>query len=319
MAGSSLRAAEGMATFVGNVQGARQSTQGLSSEMGTLSQSANQTATSTGEIGKAAANGIVPFRTVKESLDAMEKAAGKNVALLGQYGQLAANANKPTSGLSGYLEDAATSAKNFASVNLAGTTGAAAYNTGVLAQGMGQATAYASTFLRLLSDIAGIPTGLFAGGAVQAGQSYKINDGPFGQRLGQESFLSSSGKLSMINRPANSNWVAPSPGIVIPASITARLKENAAASAARTAEAANPRIGRRGAGGISGQGGAHSPSLRGSSESDVVLAHLASQVGKLSRSIDDMSSSERRVTVQLRDRPGASELLALRRIHSLRR
>lgn len=57
----------------------------------------------------------------------------------------------------------------------------------------------------------------FAGGPVGAGQSYTINE------LGKEAFLSSSGKLSWINKPAWSKWQAPSSGTVIPAHIAAGL------------------------------------------------------------------------------------------------
>lgn len=55
------------------------------------------------------------------------------------------------------------------------------------------------------------------GGPVTAGRSYTVNE------LGKEAFLSRTGKLSMINKPAYGTWRAPSSGIVIPAHITKEL------------------------------------------------------------------------------------------------
>lgn len=57
----------------------------------------------------------------------------------------------------------------------------------------------------------------FAGGPVSGGSKYTVNE------LGQESFLSSSGKLSMIKAPAFGSWKAPSSGSVIPAHLTNQL------------------------------------------------------------------------------------------------
>jgi hypothetical protein len=62
------------------------------------------------------------------------------------------------------------------------------------------------------------PTARWAGGWLGAGQTADtINE------LGMESFLSRSGVLSLIRAPAYSSWTAPSPGMVLPAGITARL------------------------------------------------------------------------------------------------
>jgi TP901 family phage tail tape measure protein len=57
----------------------------------------------------------------------------------------------------------------------------------------------------------------FAGGDVRGGTAYTVNE------LGQESFLSSSGMLSLIRAPQYGKWVAPSRGLVIPASMTSKL------------------------------------------------------------------------------------------------
>ena len=64
-----------------------------------------------------------------------------------------------------------------------------------------------------------IPTssGRFAGGPVQGGGAYTVNE------FGKEMFLSNSGKLSQINTPAWGTWRAPSSGTIIPAHIAAGI------------------------------------------------------------------------------------------------
>jgi tape measure domain-containing protein len=59
--------------------------------------------------------------------------------------------------------------------------------------------------------------GLASGGPTTGGTTYRVNE------LGQEAFLSRSGKLSYINAPAWGEWTAPGAGTVIPAHITAGL------------------------------------------------------------------------------------------------
>lgn len=57
----------------------------------------------------------------------------------------------------------------------------------------------------------------FAGGPTDAGRNYTVNE------LGQESFLSAAGSLSLIRAPRYGRWVAPSKGLVLPAGVTSRL------------------------------------------------------------------------------------------------
>lgn len=57
----------------------------------------------------------------------------------------------------------------------------------------------------------------FSGGPVSGGAWRQVNE------LGQEAFLSNSGKLSMINAPSFGAWRAPSSGTIIPAHITSQL------------------------------------------------------------------------------------------------
>lgn len=62
----------------------------------------------------------------------------------------------------------------------------------------------------------------FAGGGVEPGQSYQINE------LGQESWLDQVGRLRLITAPAYSKWSPPSRGVVLPASVTASLRQQGA-------------------------------------------------------------------------------------------
>jgi hypothetical protein len=91
--------------------------------------------------------------------------------------------------------------------------------------------------------------------------------------LGQEAFLSASGALSLLNRPANSLWTAPSRGTVIPANVTSRLKE-------------------------SGALGGGAAVLRGGS--DPAVAHLALAVGNLSQEVAELRRKAWNVSVGMR-------------------
>lgn len=71
--------------------------------------------------------------------------------------------------------------------------------------------------IRNLPKIPPAPQTNFAGGHVGPGLVGTVNE------LGKEAFLSDSGKLSWINKPAWSKWVAPSSGTIIPAHIAAGL------------------------------------------------------------------------------------------------
>ena len=63
-----------------------------------------------------------------------------------------------------------------------------------------------------------IPTARWSGGWLAAGQTATVNE------LGRESFLSSSGVLSLIRAPQYGQWTPPSSGMVLPAGLTASLE-----------------------------------------------------------------------------------------------
>jgi TP901 family phage tail tape measure protein len=144
--------------------------------------------------------------------------------------------------------------------------------TAGLSSNMNRAAGAANSFYLSLAAASGLPPARFTGGPVDAGQTYRINDGPSGMSLGQEAFLSASGALSLINRPANSLWTAPSRGTVIPASITSRLKDSGALGGAGV--------------------------LRGGS--DPAVAHLALAVGNLSQEVAELRRKAWNVSVGVR-------------------
>jgi TP901 family phage tail tape measure protein len=145
--------------------------------------------------------------------------------------------------------------------------------TAGMATNMNNAADSARSFYNSLKGAAGLPPARFTGGPVDAGQTYRINDGPRGMSLGQEAFLSASGALSLINRPANSLWMAPSKGTVIPAAVTSRLKESGALG---------------GGAGVMRVG------------SDPAMAHLAAAVGNLSQEVAELRRKAWNVGVNVR-------------------
>ncbi len=70
---------------------------------------------------------------------------------------------------------------------------------------------------KVYSELISLGGARFAGGDVIPSKDYVINE------IGRESFLSDSGQLSWINRPANALWRPPSRGMVLPADVSAQL------------------------------------------------------------------------------------------------
>ena len=165
---------------------------------------------------------------------------------------------------------AANNIKDYMSVASKATAQARSQAAG-LSTNMGNAANAADRFYNALANASGLPPARFTGGPVDAGQTYRVNDGPSGMSLGQEAFLSASGALSLINRPMNSLWTAPSRGTVIPAAMTSRLKE-------------------------SGALGGGAAVLRGGS--DPAVAHLAVAVGNLSQEVAELRRKAWNVSVR---------------------
>jgi hypothetical protein len=89
--------------------------------------------------------------------------------------------------------------------------------TANLTKGFEQANSQANVLLQTVSKLANAPSARWAGGGVDPGGRYQVNE------LGTESFLSRSGALSLIHAPAYGSWSPPSAGMVLPAGLTARL------------------------------------------------------------------------------------------------
>ena len=153
-----------------------------------------------------------------------------------------------------------------------------------LAGGLKRANAEAGTLLQTVSKLANAPAARWAGGGVDPGGRYQVNE------LGTESFLSRSGALSLIHAPAYGSWSPPSPGMVLPAGLTARLDAMGAFGGGRAAAPVLAGI---------------APAMGSGSGSQQVAA-----LGRLQRSIDALEGTMRsyrpEVTVNL---PGNAGLL----------
>jgi hypothetical protein len=151
-----------------------------------------------------------------------------------------------------------------------------------LADGFATANAQANVLLQTVSKLANAPSARWAGGGVDPGGRYTVNE------LGTESFLSRSGALSLIHAPAYGSWSPPSPGMVLPAGLTSRL-------GAMGAFGSGPAPLLAGMAPAAGGGGA---------------ASQAAALGRLQRSIDALEGTMRsyrpEVTVNL---PGNAGLL----------
>lgn len=130
-------------------------------------------------------------------------------------------------GLAGSFSDAADYAGQVVESGFDGAAENASIAGDDFSNSLSTASTQADEIYSTLSNIDGLnPTvtvnvvgtpGRFAGGPVDSGQMYRVNE------LGKEAFLSASGRLSMINKPKNALWRAPSRGTVIPAHLTAGL------------------------------------------------------------------------------------------------
>jgi hypothetical protein len=151
-----------------------------------------------------------------------------------------------------------------------------------LGAGFEEANAQANVLLQTVSRLASAPAARWAGGGVDPGGRYQVNE------LGTESFLSRSGALSLIHAPAYGSWSPPSPGMVLPAGLTSRLD-------ALGAFGGGPAPLLAGMAPAAGSGGA---------------ASQAAALGRLQRSIDALEGTMRsyrpEVTVNL---PGNAGLL----------
>jgi hypothetical protein len=146
---------------------------------------------------------------------------------------------------------------------VAKSTYAAAEGANTLASGYANANTQAINLLGTLQRMASVPQARWAGGDVEPGTRYRINE------LGRESFMDRAGNLSMITAPRNGFWTPPTAGTVIPAGITASLAASGAFGAA---------------GGSSGRGGGRAAAMAPQRSGSV------QGVGKLNAAINRLTA-----------------------------
>jgi TP901 family phage tail tape measure protein len=159
-----------------------------------------------------------------------------------------------------------------------------------MAAGLATANSNASNLLTTLQAIARTPQARWAGGGVEAGQRYQVNE------LGQESLLH-NGRLSLIRAGRAQMWTAPTSGTVLPAGLTAEL-----ASQGLIEGASNMR---RSASGTMTAGQA---ARSGGSALGRQVARLAAATGRLEQRMTELVAKRWDVTVALPSNAGAMRL-----------
>lgn len=289
------QAAANANTAAGNISNASTAAGQAASNLSQAAANAGQTASNTGGI----ANGLGAAQTaaggVANQLDAAKQQAGQAAEQTGNIGKNANPGNlKP---INEALGKAAQDATTVATAQMADNLSRASGSAGGLRNAMKDAAGAAGEFYNWLSKASGLPGSRWSGGPVEGGQPYRINE------LGQEAFLASSGRLSLINKPANSIWTPPTSGVVIPAGVTEGLKEKGVFSPGGQATGAVS--GRRLVSGAS----------RGERDKAVALARQAVAIGKLQQSVDRLVEKDWNVQVRVRnDAGGATQLNTLNRM-----
>ena len=180
----------------------------------------------------------------------------------------------------------ASNAQTIANSDMAGVMSSMDSSCNQIAGSMETAANNANNFYTAMKNAAGIPCNKWSGGDVKAGQRYIVNE------MGQESFRSRSGNLSLIRKPAFGQWRAPSDGVVLPAGMTTRLQQEGAFDR-------QP-----------GMGGGQNRS--GSDP----MAQLMPVIGKLNRSVDDLVAKDWNVQVRVRNSEGSTALSMLNKMRT---
>lgn len=160
-----------------------------------------------------------------------------------------------------------------------------------MAAGLATANQNAGALLQTLKAVAGLPRARWAGGGVEGGQQYQVNE------LGQESLLDRFGRLRMINAARSSMWTAPTSGVVLPAGITADL-----ANQGMIEGTGNMRRG------VGGTVTASQAASSGGSALGRQVARLAAATGRLEKRMSELVAKRWDVTVAL---PGNASSLRL--------
>lgn len=253
------------------------------------SKKASDTAAAAINIAKGFDQSSDSLNTVKRSVDGTTASVNKAADATSDIGGNAASSNRNFGGLQKTVADTAKAAAYGA--QMANVFNRASSSIGAIAVAMASAARSALAFYNTLAKASGLPNGRWTGGPVDAGTTYRINE------LGQEAFLRSSGRVSLINKPANSLWTAPSSGVVIPAGITEQLKSRGVFKSG-TAVRAN-------------SGG----SVLDTRDMASNLARQAVAIGKLQESVDQLVAKDWNVQVRVRNTAsGATYLDTLSRM-----
>lgn len=244
-----------------------------------------QAADGTIQIGRSLGAAGTPAGQLVEALKNAADPAGAISGSFVKLGEKAPAAVQGSRDFAGYLSSAAGYSKQVSDPRIAGEVRNAATQAGSLADKMRTSASSAQSFYQSLLQASALPGSRWTGGPVEAGTSYRINE------LGQESLLGPGGQLSLINAPANSLWRAPRPGVVLPAGVTAQLKEQGVFGGGAGASL-------RGAGAAVAGGGAAE-----------VLAQQAVEIGRLRQAISELARKTWNVGVKVRSDGSAVSFL----------
>lgn len=292
---STGQAAANANTAASNLTAAGNAAGSVANNLNQASNNAGAAATNANNIGSGLNAAGTAANGVATQLDAARQQAGEAAVQTGNIGK---NANPGSlQPINQALGQAAQDATTVATAQMAANLSRASGSAGGLRNAMQQAASAAQNFYNWLAKASGLPGSRWSGGPVEGGQPYRINE------LGQEAFLSSSGRLSLINKPANTIWTPPTSGVVIPAGVTEGLKEKGVFTPGGQATGAVS--GRR----LVGAG------ARTNSDQAAVIARQAVAIGKLQQSVDRLVEKDWNVQVRVRnDAGGATQLNTLNRM-----
>lgn len=235
------------------------------------------------QIGRSLGNAGTPAGKLVEALNNAADPAGAISGSFVTLGDKAPAAVQGARDFAGWLSGAAKSSEQVSNPRISGEVRTAASQAKTLSDQMGKSASAAEAFYSSLQKASSLPGSRWTGGPVEAGASYRINE------LGQESLLGPGGQLSLISAPPNSLWRAPRPGVVLPAGVTAQLKEQGVFGSGSTL---------RGAGGAVAGGGAAD-----------VLAQQAVEIGLLRQAISELARKTWNVGVKVRSDGSAVSFL----------
>lgn len=233
------------------------------------------------------------LKAINDELAAREKLVP---AMQAQNEATADNAKTTSESLVPALEQATTNAQELAK----------AVNN-QLVPGLTEAASKAEIIANQLKSINGMTVtvyikevrtpGRWAGGPVEAGQTYRVNE------LGKEGFLSASGTLTPIRKPMNALWRPTTDGTVIPAHI---MKELSIPQIGVQVRAQKPQA-QSSNNGLRNALSSIVSSVSGSNKTDSAISQLADvqanqalQIGKLSRAVSDLVKKNWDVHVNVR-------------------